>query len=87
MEKLTDDLYAEALSVIEEVEELGGMTEAINSGLAKVRAGVAQKHDNRRRYDANDTTYESIASLATTASLAAAAASHRGVGDEKAGKN
>ena len=37
MEKLTDDLYAEALSVIEEVEELGGMTEAINSGMAKLR--------------------------------------------------
>jgi len=37
MEKLTDDLYAEALAVIEEVEELGGMTEAINSGMAKLR--------------------------------------------------
>lgn len=46
MEKLTDDLYAEALAVIEEVEELGGMTEAINSGMAKVRLNVTQNHDN-----------------------------------------
>ncbi|GMH47091.1 hypothetical protein TrRE_jg2263 [Triparma retinervis] len=37
MEKLTDDLYDEAMSVINEVEELGGMTEAINSGMAKLR--------------------------------------------------
>jgi methylmalonyl-CoA mutase len=37
MEKLTDDLYDAALSVINEVEELGGMTEAINSGMAKLR--------------------------------------------------
>jgi len=37
MEKLTDDLYNEAKKIIEEVEELGGMTKAINSGMPKLR--------------------------------------------------
>lgn len=37
MEKLTDDLYNEAKKIIEEVEELGGMTKAIVSGMPKLR--------------------------------------------------
>jgi methylmalonyl-CoA mutase len=37
MEKLTDDLYKEAKKIVEEVEELGGMTKAILSGMPKLR--------------------------------------------------
>jgi len=37
MEKLTDDLVSAALQVIEEVESVGGMTKAIESGMAKLR--------------------------------------------------
>jgi methylmalonyl-CoA mutase len=37
MEKLTSDLMESALEVIKEVEELGGMTQAIDSGMAKLR--------------------------------------------------
>ena len=37
MEKLTTDLKAAAMEVINEVEELGGMTKAIESGMAKLR--------------------------------------------------
>jgi methylmalonyl-CoA mutase len=37
MESLTDSLCTEARSVIKEVEALGGMTRAIESGLAKLR--------------------------------------------------
>ena len=37
MESLTADMVSEAEAVIEEVERLGGMTKAIESGLAKLR--------------------------------------------------
>jgi len=37
MEKLTSDLASAALEIIEEVESLGGMTKAIDSGMAKMR--------------------------------------------------
>nr|BAH03574.1 methylmalonyl-CoA mutase [Euglena gracilis] len=37
MEKLTDDLIVEATKVIDEVQLLGGMTKAINSGMPKLR--------------------------------------------------
>jgi len=37
MEQLTDDLKAAAMEVIDEVEEMGGMTKAIESGMAKLR--------------------------------------------------
>lgn len=37
MEKLTNELVEEALKVIQEVEELGGMAKAIDSGMAKLR--------------------------------------------------
>jgi len=37
MEALTSELYDEALQIIEEVEELGGMTKAIVSGMPKMR--------------------------------------------------
>jgi len=37
MESLTDEIAAKAMQIIEEVEEAGGMTEYIGSGLAKVR--------------------------------------------------
>lgn len=37
MEKLTDDLVVGATEIIDEVEALGGMTKAIESGMAKLR--------------------------------------------------
>lgn len=37
METLTDELADEALKIIEEIEELGGMTQAIVSGMPKMR--------------------------------------------------
>ena len=37
MESLTRDLYEEALKIINEVEELGGMTQAVASGMPKMR--------------------------------------------------
>jgi len=37
MESLTDEIAAKALEIIEEVEEIGGMTKYIGSGLAKLR--------------------------------------------------
>jgi len=37
MESLTSELKAEALQIIDEVEELGGMTQAVMSGMPKMR--------------------------------------------------
>lgn len=37
MESLTDELEEKAMAIIEEVEEMGGMTKYINSGTAKLR--------------------------------------------------
>ena len=37
METLTNEIAAEALKIIREVEELGGMTQAIVSGMPKMR--------------------------------------------------
>ena len=37
MEKLTADMIDEAWALIEEVEQLGGMTKAVESGLPKLR--------------------------------------------------
>lgn len=37
METLTNDLVAEAMTIIEEIEELGGMTKAIVAGMPKQR--------------------------------------------------
>lgn len=37
MESLTQELYDEALQIIEEIEELGGMTKAISTGMPKMR--------------------------------------------------
>lgn len=37
METLTQELYDEALEIINEIEDMGGMTEAIVSGMPKMR--------------------------------------------------
>jgi len=37
MEKLTDELVKESLILIEEIEQMGGMTKAIISGMPKMR--------------------------------------------------
>jgi methylmalonyl-CoA mutase len=37
MEKLTDELVNESLILIEEIEQMGGMTKAIISGMPKMR--------------------------------------------------
>lgn len=48
MEKLTDDLAAAALEVIEEVDSLGGMTKAISSGMPKLRIEEAAARKQAR---------------------------------------
>lgn len=37
MESLTDELVNESLVLIEEIEQMGGMTKAIISGMPKMR--------------------------------------------------
>ena len=37
MESLTDQLYEEALKVIEEMEAMGGMAKAISEGIPKLK--------------------------------------------------
>ena len=37
MERLTKELHDEALAIINEIEDLGGMTEAISTGMPKAR--------------------------------------------------
>lgn len=37
MESLTDEIYEEALKVVEEIEEMGGMAKAISEGLPKLK--------------------------------------------------
>jgi methylmalonyl-CoA mutase len=37
METLTQELADEALEIINEIEEMGGMTEAVASGMPKMR--------------------------------------------------
>lgn len=37
MEKLTDEIYDEALKVIEEIESLGGMSKAVAQGIPKLK--------------------------------------------------
>jgi methylmalonyl-CoA mutase len=37
METLTNELAEEAMKIIDEVEDLGGMTQAIVSGMPKMR--------------------------------------------------
>ena len=37
MEQLTNDMYDAAMELIQEVEDLGGMTEALNAGIPKMR--------------------------------------------------
>jgi len=48
MEKLTQDMADKAWEIIQEVEELGGMTKAVQSGWAKLKieAAAAQKQAN-----------------------------------------
>jgi methylmalonyl-CoA mutase len=48
MEKLTNDLVESARSIIEEVEALGGMTKAIESGMAKLRIEEAATRKQAR---------------------------------------
>jgi methylmalonyl-CoA mutase len=48
MESLTDELYNAALELINEVDELGGMTKAIESGMPKLRIEEAAAHKQAR---------------------------------------
>ena len=56
METLTTELAAEALAIIKEVEDLGGMTKAIVSGMPKMRIEEAAA----RRQAKIDTGAETI---------------------------
>jgi len=44
MESLTNDLVEEAMKIIDEVEELGGMTKAVETGMAKSRIEECAVH-------------------------------------------
>ena len=46
--KLTHDIAQKAWSLIEEVEELGGMTKAIESGIPKIRIEEAAARKQAR---------------------------------------
>jgi methylmalonyl-CoA mutase len=48
VEKLTKDIYDQALQLIQEVEELGGMTKAIEAGLPKLRIEEAAARKQAR---------------------------------------
>jgi methylmalonyl-CoA mutase len=48
IEKLTEELFLEAWKLIEEVEELGGMTKAIETGLPKMRIEEAAARKQAR---------------------------------------
>ena len=48
MESLTDELYTAALEVIEEVEALGGMAKAVESGMPKLRIEEAAARKQAR---------------------------------------
>ena len=37
MENLTNEVYEKALKIIQEVDELGGMAKAVDSGMPKLR--------------------------------------------------
>lgn len=48
MESLTDELYNEALAIISEIDELGGMTKAVESGMPKLRIEEAAARKQAR---------------------------------------
>ncbi len=59
MESLTNELFNEALKIVDEVESLGGMTKAIMTGMPKYRieessarrqARIAHRHPRRRQH-------------------------------------
>jgi methylmalonyl-CoA mutase len=56
METLTKELAEEALKIINEVEELGGMTKAISSGMPKLRI----EESAARRQAKIDSGFETI---------------------------
>jgi methylmalonyl-CoA mutase len=37
MENLTNELYSKALTIIQEIDELGGMAKAVDSGMPKLK--------------------------------------------------
>eukprot|EP01080_Neovahlkampfia_damariscottae_P011001 gene11001-3706_t len=53
METLTNDLYEKAMIIIKEVEELGGMTKAIESGMPKLRIEESSAK-KQARIDSNE---------------------------------
>ena len=53
MESLTDELYEKAMKIIKEVEELGGMTKAIESGMPKLRIEESSAK-KQARIDSNE---------------------------------
>lgn len=55
MESLTNELVKEAMQIIEEVEGMGGMTKAIESGMAKLRIEEAATR-KQARIDSNEET-------------------------------
>jgi methylmalonyl-CoA mutase len=48
VESLTNELIEQAWALIEEVEEMGGMTKAVESGLPKLRIEESRRRGGRR---------------------------------------
>jgi methylmalonyl-CoA mutase len=53
MESLTNELYDKSMTIIKEIEELGGMTKAINSGMPKLRIEESSAK-KQARIDSNE---------------------------------
>lgn len=52
IESLTDDLYDRAMEIIDEIDEIGGMTKAVESGMTKLRIEEAAAK-KQARIDSN----------------------------------
>lgn len=55
MEKLTDELEAKAMKIIEEIDEMGGMAKAVDTGMPKLRIEEAAAR-KQAHIDGGDTT-------------------------------
>lgn len=59
MESLTDEIYEKALLIIQEVESMGGMTNYISSGMAKMRIEESATK-KQARIDTGKTGYSEL---------------------------
>ena len=70
MESLTDEIYNEALELINEIEEMGGMAKAVDSGLPKLRIEEAAAKKQVRDIDDASTSVFGLVNSRTLTGLA-----------------